>query len=416
MKRFLVTEEEKKEILNLYSKKGLMIEQNSINENQEPSESFRFAGWLVVISGDMIHFYDSDENLLGSYNGNLNNLKYDPVQQVFLNDDMLVSEKEDVYNSDSRIRMGEKPSKEKLLSSIRNYVRSDQSTPSKPNETKAMAFAVGITNNKTPMFTGIYPEISRQKEGVKIQGQSRKTVVTEPVINLTDMYVVSNKEQFNQIKWFIDKIDPNIKFKDFEKVYGISLNIGNPYSPGYGPAISKTTTETEEFIPMQIGDAISDPFGYDNANLSEEGLKLLKNFAKQFTDKKVNSPKLYQDYLNSLKGQTIKVYAYASIDRNPEEVMTGGYTSCNKPNQKRKEYNRCLSEARANNVIIELKKLLPDFFTENSGITFTPVGVGETDQFAKGKKWPGTTDTNQTLPNRRYTIVFPTFSKTYKAN
>lgn len=408
MKKFLVTEQEKREILNLYSKKGLIVEEDST------PESFSFAGWNVEINGDIITFKDSDGNVIGSYNGNLNNLKYDSINKVFLNEDMLVANKEVIYNSDPRIGMGEKPSKEKLLSSVLESVKRDQSQ-SKPKQQTAMAFAVGITNNKTPMFVGIYPEMPRRAEGVKIQGKSRKTEVTTPVISLTDMYVVSDKEQFNQVKWFIDLINSDIKFKDFKDVYGISLNQGIPYSPGYAPAISKTTTETEEFIPMQIGDAISDPFAYDNANLSVEGLKLLTNFAKQFTDKKVNSPKLYQDYLNSLKGKTITVYAYASIDQNPEEVMTGGYTDCNKPNQKRKDYNLCLSQARANNVITKLKELLPDFFSETAGITFTPVGKGETIQFAN-KKWPTAKDKNETLPNRRYTIVLPTFSKTYKTN
>ena len=57
--------------------------------------------------------------------------------------------------------------------------------------------------------------------------------------------------------------------------------------------------------------------------------------------------------------------------------------------------------------------MLPDFFSVNSGITFKPVGVGETEEFAMGKKWPNATK-DETLPNRRYTVVLPTFSKTYK--
>ena len=43
-----------------------------------------------------------------------------------------------------------------------------------------------------------------------------------------------------------------------------------------------------------------------------------------------------------------------------KEIMKGGYTSCNKENQTREAYNQCLSQARAQNVVNELKKLLPD--------------------------------------------------------
>lgn len=418
MKRFLITEEEKKQILNLYSKKGLMVEQDltttaAANTSQEPYENYKFAGWSVVVQGQKIIFVDRDYNPIVSYNGNLSNLKFDVTKGVFLNDDMLVLGKELIYNADARIGEGETPTKEKLLKSILTYVRAQQSDI-KPNETKAIAFAVGISDNQTPEFIGIYPGISGQKEGVVIQGKSPKNIVTIPEIGFRDMYVVSNRKQFNEIKWFIDLINPEIEFKDFEKTSAVTLNSGNPYRPAYGTEkITPTTTETEEFVPLQIGDAISDPFAYDSADLSAEGIKLLKNFAKQFTDKKINSPKLYQDYLNSLKGQTITVNAYASIDEKSDAIMTGGYTACNKANQTRKAYNQCLSEARAQNVVNELKILLPDFFSPNSGITFTPVGVGETEEFAKGKKWPNATK-DETLPNRRYTVVLPTFSKTYK--
>jgi len=418
MKRFLITEEEKKQILDLYSKKGLMIEQDlttttSTNTSQEPYENYRFAGWSVVVQGQNIIFIDRDYNPIVSYNGDLSNLKFDVTKGVFLNDDMLVLGKDLIYDADGKIAEGEIPTKEKLLKSILTYVRADQSEI-KPNETRAIAFAVGISVNKTPEFIGIYPGMSKQTEGQVIQGKSPKTIVTIPEIGFKDMYVVSNKKQFNEIKWFVDLINKNIEFKDFEKTYAVTLNSGNPYRPAYSTEKNiPTTNETEEFVPLQIGDAISDPFAYDSADLSGEGIKLLNNFAKQFTDKKTSSPKLYQDYLNSLKGQTITVNAYASIDEKSDAIMTGGYTACNKPNQTRKAYNQCLSQARAQNVVNELKKLLPDFFSVNSGITFKPVGVGETEEFAMGKKWPNATK-DETLPNRRYTVVLPTFSKTYK--
>jgi hypothetical protein len=235
MKRFLITEEEKKQILDLYSKKGLMIEQDltttaTSNTSQEPYENYRFAGWSVVVQGQNIIFVDRDYNPIVSYNGDLSNLKFDVTKGVFLNDDMLVLGKDLIYNASPKIAEGEIPTKEKLLMSILTYVRAQQSD-TKPNETRAIAFAVGISDNKTPIFIGIYPGISNQKEGLVIQGKSPKNIVTTPVIGFKDMYVVSNREQFNEIKWFIDLVDSTKKFKDFEKTEAVTLNSGNPYKP-----------------------------------------------------------------------------------------------------------------------------------------------------------------------------------------
>ena len=81
-------------------------------------------------------------------------------------------------------------------------------------ETRAIAFAVGVSVNKTPEFIGIYPGISNQKEGLVIQGKSPKNIVTIPEIGFRDMYVVSNRKQFDEIKWFIDLINPEKEFKD----------------------------------------------------------------------------------------------------------------------------------------------------------------------------------------------------------
>ena len=131
MKRFLITEEEKKQILNLYSKKGLMVEKDltttaATNTSQEPYENYRFAGFSVVVQGQKIIFVDRDYNPIVSYNGNLSNLKFDVTKGVFLNDDMLVLGKELIYDADARIGEGETPTKEKLLKSILTYVRAQQ--------------------------------------------------------------------------------------------------------------------------------------------------------------------------------------------------------------------------------------------------------------------------------------------------
>ena len=65
-----------------------------------------------------------------------------------------------------------------------------------------------------------------------------------------------------------------------------------------------------------------------------------------------------------------------------------------------------LSKKRAETIASLLKNSLPGI-----KLNFIPKGIGETDQFAKGKKWPDVTDENQTAPNRRLIIKLPQIMK-----
>ena len=80
------------------------------------------------------------------------------------------------------------------------------------------------------------------------------------------------------------------------------------------------------------------------------------------------------------------ILGYASIDEDPEgDVPEGsGYSPCSGQKRKRKDYNKCLSEARAKKVA----DILNDSFSDDDMITFKHKGMGETDEFDEGKKWP----------------------------
>jgi outer membrane protein OmpA-like peptidoglycan-associated protein len=65
-----------------------------------------------------------------------------------------------------------------------------------------------------------------------------------------------------------------------------------------------------------------------------------------------------------------------------------------------------LSKKRAEAIVATLKDNLPDI-----KLNFIPNGIGETDQFAPGKKWPAVNDINQTAPNRRLIIKLPQIMK-----
>ena len=65
-----------------------------------------------------------------------------------------------------------------------------------------------------------------------------------------------------------------------------------------------------------------------------------------------------------------------------------------------------LSKNRAQSIVSILKNNLPE-----TKLNFIPKGIGQTDQFALGKKWPEITNQNETAPNRRLIIKLPKIMK-----
>ena len=76
------------------------------------------------------------------------------------------------------------------------------------------------------------------------------------------------------------------------------------------------------------------------------------------------------------------------------------------PDQKRIDYDMNLSKKRADAIVSILKASLP-----GTKLKFIPKGIGQTDQFAPGKKFPDVKDENQTAPNRRLIIKLPQIMK-----
>ena len=131
---------------------------------------------------------------------------------------------------------------------------------------------------------------------------------------------------------------------------------------------------------------IESPFKFNETNLTDEAKQEFKDFIKSI---KTN----YSDATGD-----VEVISSASIDEDPEGKLKTG--------QKRKDYNMDLSKKRAETIASLLKNSLPGI-----KLNFIPKGIGETDQFAKGKKWPDVTDENQTAPNRRLIIKLPQITK-----
>lgn len=137
---------------------------------------------------------------------------------------------------------------------------------------------------------------------------------------------------------------------------------------------------TPEYEEIKLD--IQSPFEFDKVTLTPEAETQFKVFVEKV---KAN----YQ----GVSGD-VEVICSASIDADE--------------NAKR-DYNQKLSENRAATIANRLK-------TE-TGITtlnFIPKGIGQTDQFAKGMKYPDVRDTAKTAPNRRLIINMPTLKREKK--
>lgn len=132
----------------------------------------------------------------------------------------------------------------------------------------------------------------------------------------------------------------------------------------------------------QIKLDIQSPFEFDKTTLTPDAEVEFKKFVE-----KVKSN--YQGVSGN-----VEVISSASIDADENE---------------KRDYNQKLSDNRAATIANRLK-------TE-TGVTtlnFTPKGIGQTDQFAKGMKYPEVRDKTQTAPNRRLIINMPTLTREKK--
>jgi outer membrane protein OmpA-like peptidoglycan-associated protein len=168
--------------------------------------------------------------------------------------------------------------------------------------------------------------------------------------------------------------------------YGILIQLFPGASAKYfsNKPTPETPEDTPEDTPFELN--IESPFRFNETNLTDEAKQEFKDFIKSI---KTN----YSDATGD-----VEVISSASIDEDPEGKLKTG--------QKRKDYNMDLSKKRAETIASLLKNSLPGI-----KLNFIPKGIGETDQFAKGKKWPDVTDENQTAPNRRLIIKLPQITK-----
>jgi hypothetical protein len=183
-------------------------------------------------------------------------------------------------------------------------------------------------------------------------------------------------------------------------------------NPGVKPSPVEPTPPTPE-IAFDFVIEMDKNFEYDSATLTEKAKTAINNQI----NKKFNSigPKYQTDYLNFIKDEVIPVFAYASIDDDPNEKDGGTFTgsgldgtSCSvygKGKGPRYKYNQCLSEARAMAVVDYLKTEFNGMFKY---IKFNPIGKGETCD--SGKCWTPknpVSNPDATYKDRRFSVNFP---------
>jgi outer membrane protein OmpA-like peptidoglycan-associated protein len=203
-----------------------------------------------------------------------------------------------------------------------------------------------------------------------------------------------NVPQWGQISFNGDVGSSEILSVDFEKVKnkpGNEIFYNQSYVPGafiveispleYG--YPGRESEPEEIPPIETPKItsfdIESPFEFDKTDLTPEAEKSFKEFIE-------NIKKFY----SNVSGD-VTVTTSASIDSDPAT---------------KEQYNMELSKRRAQTIIDRLKRE-----TGNKTLNFIPNPIGQTDQFAKGMKYPEVRDTNKTAPNRRLIIKLPEISQ-----
>ena len=180
----------------------------------------------------------------------------------------------------------------------------------------------------------------------------------------------------------------------------------------YGPLQPTTPTPPpRKPVVDRLEMALMDMFKFDEIEFTNSGeaqnkindfISQLKGYSNKFNTNENNFKK------HIINSKPI-VFGYASRDQDPTEKITGGFTPC-KGEPTRGDYNRCLSQHRADKVAEMINTGL-----DGTGMNvFTAKGMGETDKFAPGKKWPEVKDNTQTAPNRRVYTFIPPFTYTVK--
>jgi len=177
-----------------------------------------------------------------------------------------------------------------------------------------------------------------------------------------------------------------------------------------GDWLPKLKSKPEEFVSITLDNSGTEPFILDSTDIHPDSVGKIEEFVSTIEDvKNKYGNEVYQKYIQFLKSNPIIVNAYSSINADPSQKMSGKVQACKGYGDgTRGQYNLCLSQKRAEVIANKLNSALPQL------CNFKGVGMGETDKFDVGKKWPKFTSDKDTLLNRRFEVKRPNFSMAEK--
>lgn len=213
---------------------------------------------------------------------------------------------------------------------------------------------------------------------------------------------------FNNAK-FVNRI--NRKVLGLVEMGAMQLALGRVGLVNFGDKGENipNTGDTSSFAEGKVKLDLVDMFDYDTINFKDQTKfdDALNKFRVKL-NLGLTELKGLKDWLEK---QNLIVYGYASQDADPEESVQGKYGPCKGYGSGlRKEYNVCLSNARAEKVASELQKVFDDAGVQ---VTIKHQGAGETTKFSDGNGWSDKQkDTEEQLsPNRRVLFNIPKYTE-----
>jgi len=136
-----------------------------------------------------------------------------------------------------------------------------------------------------------------------------------------------------------------------------------------------------EVVTQEFNFSVDDPFEFDKADITKAAAQAIKRELSRLYD--LADDGLLDQYIKyKLNNKQITVNAFSSIDANPNEIGGGKFPKCStrkngSPTGLRKDYNLCLSQARAEAVVKHLQEKYSDLFGK---VKLKAVGRGENNK------------------------------------
>ncbi len=172
---------------------------------------------------------------------------------------------------------------------------------------------------------------------------------------------------------------------------GIKAKLGGNINIFKEPDPDTDPTDDPDPVSIDIKFKLSDPYVFDSVKLSNDGKEQYEAFKINYNKTKEENSDKWVDYINFLKSKSpLYLNAFSSKDGNPDTIIakkgssTTTYKDCRvSGGRSRESYDKCLSEARAKEMVKRLETDIPEL----KGV-FTSVGKGykiSSDSWTEGK-------------------------------